>query len=233
MKKTILACALAWSGLVAAASPEAQPLSGHYYLQGVREVGAELLLKPDGSFEWGMSYGAVDQYAQGRWTERAGKVELLSAGPEKAPVFRPFRDEEFRIRRPAEDGTWLAIVGMPGVGPMPGVEVSFQDRSGKVLTAITDRNGDASVSAPAGETWTKAGLRRAEGKDAVQWLDVPAARSAQRLAAFAIDDAAYLSQPPFQNLTLTVRKDGKLEADDGSGRMVYARQDRSAASKEE
>ncbi|MBX9297885.1 hypothetical protein [Chromobacterium piscinae] len=230
MKKTILTCMLAWCGLASAASPEAPPLSGHYYLQDVREVGAELLLKPDGSFEWGMSYGAVDQYAQGNWKAQGGKVELHSAAPEKAPVFRPFRDEEFRIRRPAEEGSWLAIVGMPGVGPMAGVEVSFQSRSGKVLVAVTDRNGDAMVSSPKGEAWSKAGLRRNGGKDQPQWFDVPEERSAQRLAAFAVDDAAYLRQPPFQNLILTVRKDGKLEVDDGAGRMVYARQD---AGKEE
>ncbi|WP_145929232.1 hypothetical protein [Chromobacterium vaccinii] len=230
MKKTILACMLAWRGLASAASLEAPPLSGHYYLQDVRELGAELLLKPDGSFEWGMSYGAVDQYAQGSWKALGGKVELHSAAQETAPIFRLFRDEEFRIRRPAEEGSWLAIVGMPGAGPMAGVEVSFQSRSGKVLTAVTDRNGDAMVSAPEGETWSRAGLRRSGGKDQAQWFDVPEERSAQRLAAFAVDDPAYLRLPPFQNLILTVRKDGKLEVDDGAGRMVYARQN---AGKEE
>lgn len=46
---------------------DAAPLAGHYYLSGVREVGSELLLKPDGSFQWMLVYGAADHSAQGRW----------------------------------------------------------------------------------------------------------------------------------------------------------------------
>ncbi|TGV77628.1 hypothetical protein EN788_67460, partial [Mesorhizobium sp. M2D.F.Ca.ET.145.01.1.1] len=33
-------------------------LAGHYYLRGVMEVGSELLLKKDGSFEFMLAYGA-------------------------------------------------------------------------------------------------------------------------------------------------------------------------------
>ncbi|MGC0152610.1 hypothetical protein ACPRNU_09145 [Chromobacterium vaccinii] len=141
MRRFVAVLSLLLAGGACASGPSA--LAGHYYLQGVTEVGGELLLKPDGSFEWGLSYGAVDQYAQGHWQLRQGKVELNAAGPDKEPVFRPFRDEEMRVRRPAEPGHWIAIVGMPGVGPMQGVEVGFVSRSGKTATAVTDANGDA------------------------------------------------------------------------------------------
>ncbi|RYY17184.1 MAG: hypothetical protein EON55_02745 [Alphaproteobacteria bacterium] len=53
-------------------------LAGHYYLSGVMETGSELLLRPDGSFAWFMSYGAVDQEAQGRWRVD-GDAVLLDA----------------------------------------------------------------------------------------------------------------------------------------------------------
>ena len=43
-----------------AASP-----AGHYVLRGVMEVGSELLLKPDGTFEFALAYGATDYYAKG------------------------------------------------------------------------------------------------------------------------------------------------------------------------
>ena len=42
-------------------------LPGHYYLTGVREVGAEIRLHPDGKFQYSMAYGAVDQFAEGSW----------------------------------------------------------------------------------------------------------------------------------------------------------------------
>ncbi|AUH51324.1 hypothetical protein CXB49_11110 [Chromobacterium sp. ATCC 53434] len=207
------------AGGACASGPSA--LAGHYYLQGVTEVGGELLLKPDGSFEWGLSYGAVDQYAQGHWQLRQGKVELNAAGPDKEPVFRPFRDEEMRVRRPAEPGHWIAIVGMPGVGPMQGVEVGFVSRSGKTATAVTDANGDADVAMPATESWARASLRRTGAVP--QWFDIAADRAGQRLAAFAVDDAAYLARAPFRTMTLAPDGDDGLATDDDGRRMVYRR----------
>lgn len=61
---------------------------GHYYLSGVMETGSELLLRADGSFEWFMSYGAVDQAAHGTWG-REGKSIMLTTSPPTAdkPLF--------------------------------------------------------------------------------------------------------------------------------------------------
>jgi hypothetical protein len=63
-------------------------LVGHYYLSGVTEVGSELLLKPDGTFEWMLAYGAVDQAARGTW-KRDGLKVILAAnkGDQSAPIF--------------------------------------------------------------------------------------------------------------------------------------------------
>lgn len=60
----------------AAAAAERARYAGHYYLEGVMEVGSELLLKPDGRFEWMLSYGAVDQQAEGQWESTAGGIVL-------------------------------------------------------------------------------------------------------------------------------------------------------------
>lgn len=64
-------------------------LVGHYHLSGVMETGSELLLKADGRFEWYISYGAVDQFARGRWG-RDGKTVTLAADLPSgdAPLFR-------------------------------------------------------------------------------------------------------------------------------------------------
>lgn len=215
MKKTLTWLVMALmlcSPLARAAEPT---VAGHYYLQGVREVGAELLLKTDGSFQWSMSYGAFDQFAQGRWTQNHDTVELHSGQLTRAPHFRLFREDELRTR-PAEAGSWVAIVGMHGVGPMAGVDVTFESQSGKRVSALSQPNGDAIVQMPAHETWRRAGLRRHDSQDAVQWFDIPAARAQARLAAFAVDDAAYLLPSAFQHMTLTLH-DGALVvgADDG------------------
>ena len=62
-----LACASLLSLSIPAVAADQAALAGHYYLQGVTEVGSELLLKKDGRFEWMLSYGAVDQQASGDW----------------------------------------------------------------------------------------------------------------------------------------------------------------------
>lgn len=64
-------------------------VAGHYYLQGVRETGSELLLRPDGRFEWYITYGAVDQTARGTWTRTGDTIELHAEGPDRsAPLLR-------------------------------------------------------------------------------------------------------------------------------------------------
>ncbi len=46
---------------------------GHYYLSGVMETGSELLLKPDGTYEWILMYGSMDQTSQGKWSIENGE----------------------------------------------------------------------------------------------------------------------------------------------------------------
>lgn len=55
-------------------------LAGHYYLNGVMEVGSELLLRKDGSFEFMLAYGANDQYGKGCWAQDGSKISLIPAG---------------------------------------------------------------------------------------------------------------------------------------------------------
>ena len=44
-------------------------IPGHYSLHGVMEVGSELLINTDGSFEFYLAYGANDQHGKGCWTQ--------------------------------------------------------------------------------------------------------------------------------------------------------------------
>lgn len=61
-------------------APQDPELAGHYHLNGVMEVGSELLLRPDGTFEFMLAYGANDQHGKGCWVRRGSTVEVIPAG---------------------------------------------------------------------------------------------------------------------------------------------------------
>jgi|SRR5690554_2335499 len=50
--------------------------AGHYYLNGVMELGSELLLQADGTFKWYLAYGALDQFAEGTWWQNKECIGL-------------------------------------------------------------------------------------------------------------------------------------------------------------
>ncbi|SFQ00805.1 hypothetical protein SAMN03159463_05355 [Mesorhizobium sp. NFR06] len=95
------ACALAGALVVGAtgAANACQPgdarLAGHYYLNGVMEVGSELLLKKDGSFEFALAYGANDQYGKGCWVRTGSTVEVIPAGRSSASTHHTPDDSGF------------------------------------------------------------------------------------------------------------------------------------------
>jgi hypothetical protein len=73
-----LALPLLWISAARAADcpPADAKLAGRYYLHGVMEVGSELLLRPDGRFEYMLAYGALDELASGCWSREGGTVTL-------------------------------------------------------------------------------------------------------------------------------------------------------------
>ena len=73
------------SFLASPALAQAEPRIGHYYLQGVMETGSELLLRPDGRFQWYLSYGALDLFAEGKWSEKNNIVTLTAEKTKDVP----------------------------------------------------------------------------------------------------------------------------------------------------
>jgi hypothetical protein len=53
-----------------------QAWTGQYYLQGVMEVGSELLLQDHGKFKWYLAVGSLDQYAEGTWWKNGNCIGL-------------------------------------------------------------------------------------------------------------------------------------------------------------
>lgn len=54
---------------------------GRYYLQGVREVGSELVLRTDGSYSWMLAYGNQDHLSEGRWSRQGDRIVLTATLP--------------------------------------------------------------------------------------------------------------------------------------------------------
>ena len=216
---SLLCCApalsLAAEKTAASASPaDKSSLAGHYYLNGRTEVGSELLLKADGSFQWGLSYGAVDQFARGTWSLQGNSVTLTSA-PQGVPNFKLFDADDYHNTHPAEAGVWIAIVGFPHQGPLANVEVQFESASGRSATAVSVRNGDAIVKMPATEQWKRAGLRMKDSKAPLQWIDMPAERVKARLAGFTVSNPDAITPSAFKTMSLE-RVGDRLRAGDSS-----------------
>ena len=75
----------AFLAVPALAEPVPAGRPGHYYLRGVMETGSELMLHPDGRFQWYLVYGALDLFAEGRWEEKEGAVLLVSEKTKDVP----------------------------------------------------------------------------------------------------------------------------------------------------
>ncbi|QAY76503.1 hypothetical protein [Sphingosinicella sp. BN140058] len=152
-------------GTSEAAAAKAQDLTGHYYLTGVTEVGSELLLRPDGTFEWFLAYGAIDQAAHGKW-RREGEAILLVAdlSPADRPLFafvaaEPWNaeaaEEVLERRQGAQNIALLArcpfLPGMdviattappilPGAAPVPAA--TLRDRAAAALRKAISARAD-------------------------------------------------------------------------------------------
>lgn len=99
-------CAVALTTSAAHGAP-ARCLAGQYD-GGQTEIAAGLVLAPEGRFSYGLSYGALDERAQGRWESDGAKV-FLTSDPVTPPSFglvseTPAPPGEFRLGLDLPDG---------------------------------------------------------------------------------------------------------------------------------
>lgn len=225
LSSLLASAALLTLGHPALAADPAEKVTGHYYLEGVNEVGSEIILKKDGKFMWGMSYGAVDQQVDGTWTVSDKKINLIASSPDGEPVFKLFSEEELKALGGNDKnapGLWKAEIGIAGRGGMADVEVKFEAKSGKSAIAFTSDRGDAVVRMPPSETWARVGLRRKTSKADYQWINVPAKRALERVTGITLTDPKWLGSRAFQTLTLEVVARGlKAEPDTMLSKGVY------------
>jgi hypothetical protein len=98
---TLIALAIA-APAVAAPSPRVG-----LYNASEMELVAGLELKADGKFRFGLSYGAIDEQAEGRWVEKDGKILLTTEPAVVPPRFALVKDE------PVADGSYYAALDEP------------------------------------------------------------------------------------------------------------------------
>jgi hypothetical protein len=101
----------------------------------MREMGSELLLKPDGQFEFFLTYGAADYWAKGKWQSQNGTV-ILNTNGEPAPPFRILASS-----RSKSEGLRV-VVAAPGGRPVSNVDVVLEGE-GDPAEARTDSGGVA------------------------------------------------------------------------------------------
>ncbi len=122
----------------------ADEIAGHYVLRGVMEVGSELLLKPDGTFEYYLSYGAADYWAKGTWKRLQGTVVLNTSGKEEPP---------FRLAgssSTSEPGSRVRVKNVQGQ-PVEHIEVVLRTASAEA-EARTNGEGSAIFAAREGRS---------------------------------------------------------------------------------
>lgn len=104
----------------AACSPGNPDVAGFYTLIGEMEVGSQLVLQPDGQFEFMLAYGAIDQYGRGCWTLQDRVISLQVAGRRNIPREHSPADRRFRgMRLVVEPDGRLAW-------PLPGFRGRFE-----------------------------------------------------------------------------------------------------------
>lgn len=119
---------------VAVSTARGEDLTGHYVSRAM-EIGSELLLKSDGSFEYMLSYGAADYWAKGTWRHENNCVVLNTAGKKEAP-FRLLRSE---AGTPGKIRVW--VIGQNGHG-IENIQVTLQV-AGQHFDATTNSDGVA------------------------------------------------------------------------------------------
>jgi hypothetical protein len=92
-----------------AAAPAATRASlAGMYNGGQMEVAAQLLLKADGHFNYGLAYGAMDEEGEGTWEVKEGAVFLTSVPAVKQPAFVVVSDTP-----DARGGLWIKVSNGP------------------------------------------------------------------------------------------------------------------------
>ena len=124
---------------IALLTARAAGVAGVYETRQI-EVAAALELKPDGHFRYALSYGAVDEEAEGDWTFDGKAVRLTSNPMPKAPSFELVRDD------PAPKGELSMTLEDPGFAWGHGLEALARAESNRLFEISADDSGHVDLT---------------------------------------------------------------------------------------
>lgn len=131
--------------LVGLASPSLAAVTAGVYDGSQTELATRLLLRPDGRFQYALSYGALDEQAQGRWVETDDAVLLTTEPAPKPPRFAVVSDV------PSADGA--IHVGLADPDLLQGSSLTMVVRyEGEMTPAYLEAEEDGRLPVPQGKT---------------------------------------------------------------------------------
>ena len=226
-----------------AVSPVAKALSpgnvvGAYYLQHVREVGSQLILKSDGRFDFGLPYGAVDQVAQGRWVLRGNQVTLSTDKPPAASFTLGEKTEDL-IGGYGDDPSKPTLVAVKIYTPRLGlnwsnIAVVAEFSNGKTRNGLTIDRGMLGFLDRNDADWKGAHINRvsvayAKANLEPVWFNVDDIKTKSLIVYF---EPGPLIPPAFNSMLLKVSRDvsggitliQKSESESGGKDWEYVKQ---------
>ncbi|HEX8360101.1 MAG TPA: hypothetical protein VF613_08340 [Longimicrobium sp.] len=200
-------------------------LAGRYSLRGVREMAAEIVLGRDGRFAFALTYGALDQVAQGKWSRRGNRVVLVSESA-PPPSFGSASMEtrpEAHYERLGDAAPLVVRVTEPESGAgWRNVDVAVELSDGRTVTGTTVQGGrvEFPVAAWKGARLRRIGVAYPAASVARRWYTVPDA--AVRTMVVDLQPGSII-KPAFATRTLyvtTVAGRTALRMEGGPGTFV-------------
>jgi len=133
MKVSSIAAAAAL--LLLTSAGEARGPAGSYRFEGQPDEASEIRLRPDGRFDYFMAAGALDERAQGRWTQAGDRLRLTTE-PKPVPA-------QFGLRSAGRAaGAPLTVkVVSPGGEGIAGVDLRIGFADGPPIEDYTQEDG--------------------------------------------------------------------------------------------
>src|SRR5882757_8947298 len=138
---------------IASAAHAGDGPAGRYRLTGEHDVAAELLLRPDGTYEYALAAGSLDERSAGTWRGDGPTIHLTTTPKPVPPVFAPGA-----VAKEAGGPLILHVTAPDGQG-IAAVDLRVGFDSGDPVVGYTQYYG---WSLPEGETrtprWVELGL---------------------------------------------------------------------------
>ena len=205
----------ALAALLLAALPVTAGPEGRYRLTGVQDAASGIELRADHTFSYGLSYGALDEMAEGVW-KQAGDTVLLTTQPTpKPPTITPgaaARTNEAPLR--------LRVVG-PNDRGVALVDFEIRYASGEPRTGYTQ---DYGWTSPGDEARAPVSVRFAVPMYGIESpvFPIDAARANDLVFVLTPNDLGFID---FRDQKLTVTPDALL-MQRGNGTLRYVRESR-------